>query len=61
LAFPITGIDGLCKTTKANKGVGFAMMNHIVLEMFCETVVCLPMECCITVRVQSQICLIRPR
>jgi len=48
LVFRIMGIDGLCKTTKANVGVGFAMVDHIILDMFHKTVVHFPMEFCIS-------------
>ena len=39
LVFPIMGVNGMCKTSKAYKGVGFALVNHIVLDMFCKTVI----------------------
>ena len=47
IVLPITGIDSLNKLSEIRKRSGLIMMNHVVLDLFCEAVIHLPEECCL--------------
>ena len=44
LSFPITGVDGLDEFPKVSEGGRFIVMDHIVFDPFCETIIRLPKE-----------------
>src|SRR5882724_4598609 len=46
-SFPVSGINSLDKFSESNEGVRLFMVDHIVFDMFGESVVSLTMECCI--------------
>ena len=47
-AFPVMGIDGLGKDVETRESIQLMVVNHVILDMFCKTVVSLLMKCCIT-------------
>ena len=44
-SFPVLGVDSLNEFPKAGKGVGLVMVDHIIFDMFGESVVSLSSEC----------------
>jgi len=45
LAFPVTQVDGLNELPETSEGGQFVVMDHIILDHFCETIIHLPKEC----------------
>jgi len=48
LSFPVMGIHGLGKDAETREVVQLVVVNHVILDVFCKTVLSLLMECCIT-------------
>ena len=47
LAFQVMCIDGLGKGVEASESVWLMVEDHVILDVFCKTVVSLLIECCI--------------
>ena len=39
MSFPVSGVNGLGKFPEGQKGLGLIVMDHIVLDIFCEATV----------------------
>ena len=40
-AFPVTCIDGLGEGVEAREGVQLTVVNHVIFDVFCKTIVSL--------------------
>ena len=47
-AFPVTGINGLGKDAETRESVWLVVVNHVILDVFCKTIVSLLKVCCIS-------------